>query len=97
MLQAATGALLSTDPQGALEWQPAVPTRATREADARNMDAAAAAVHGAWLSPTSHRIQRVDAALRAAGLRGPAALASCPNQVACSPRPTSRASKLAIG
>src|SRR5438270_1509642 len=65
MLQAATGALLSTDPQGALEWQPAVPTRATREADAWNMHAAAAAVHGAWLAPTAHCIQRVDAALRA--------------------------------
>src|SRR2546423_3264998 len=65
MLEAATGALLSTDTQGGLEWQATVPTRATREADAWNMHAAAAAVHGAWLAPTAQCIQPVDAALRA--------------------------------
>src|SRR5437588_1607251 len=56
MLEAATGALLSTDTQRGLEWQPTVPTRATREADAWDMHAAAAAVHGAWLAPTAHCI-----------------------------------------
>src|SRR6266705_2388826 len=57
--------VLSNDTQRGLEWQPTVPTRATREADAWNMHAAAAAVHGAWLAPAAHGIQRVDAALRA--------------------------------
>jgi hypothetical protein len=65
VLKTATGALCCTYTQGRLEWQPAVPTSAAGETDARNMDGAAAAVHGARLSPTSHRIQRVDAALGA--------------------------------
>src|SRR5260370_10717823 len=65
MLEAATGTLLSTETQRGLEWQPTVPTRATREADAWNMHAAAAAVHGAWLAQTALRIHGVDAALGA--------------------------------
>jgi hypothetical protein len=65
VLETAAGALFGTDTQGRLERQPAVPTPATGQADTRNVDRATATVHRAWLSPTSHRIQRVDTALGA--------------------------------
>ena len=65
VLEAATGALLCTDTQGRLEWQPAVPASAAGEAHARYVDGPAPAVHGARLSLTPDGIQRVDATLGA--------------------------------